>query len=75
MFRNRGPFVKGLIGGTIGTCAVALVLGLLYVGWTLYWDHQNLQAIIRMIQQQQQQQQPRPPSPEPKPAPAPPPKS
>lgn len=51
----RSPFVKGLVGGLVGAATIVVVALVVYVGWTLYTDHQVLQQIIKMIVDAQKQ--------------------
>ncbi len=61
--RTFSPMVKGMVGGMIGT-AIMLLVGLLV--WTAYVDHQNLKAVIQVLNNAQRQQQPAtPPRPQP----------
>lgn len=51
-----GPTMKGFVGAVLGSVAVLVFLGVLYVGWSLYVDHKTVAAIVKFINDAQQAQ-------------------
>ena len=48
LWTRLGPFATGVLGAMLG--------GLISLGlWHLWVDHQNLHALVRLVQQSQQQ--------------------